>query len=808
MTIASLIVDVAANTANLQRDTAKISSTLDSVAGMATKLAGVLGVAFSVQQVVGFAREIASFASDMVDLSAETGIGVERLQALNYVAAGAGLTVQDLAGAVSQLSRRLASGDDGAINALGRLSLKFWEIRQMAPDQAFIAISKALAGIEDPMERSRIAFELFGKSGSKMLRIMTDDIEGLIGAAEASGAVMDEELIKKADAFDDFWAQSWLKFRGYAASAIGAAASFLGSLSSQDATQNFMNARAGGPVGQTPDQLAARAAVQNAEFLAAQLRTLRPSGVTTGSLFASIAPTEAEIARLTRITDPLQHAVKTTKDMADAAREAAEFIGQETAQLQGLAAEAASLPVFQEQIMSVRQFGRQLPGEIRQITQGAQTLFHAEGSRGGATFAEAIGGGLRTSLGPAILSAIQGGGNVLGSIAGTVGQSITKHFFGGEVFQKGITDTLGKTFGGALNAILPGIGSLLGPAIQGLGKLFGGLFGGEGKKVNDMRDKAFDAAGGFDVLNQRAAEAGLTLDRVLAAKKVKDFEAAMAELNAKLGNFEAERAADALRLDEAIKKYGFSMAELGATLRNQKLHEQAVELIEDWRVLVGSGIDVETVNTRMSEAMSAYLDLAIRTGGEVPVAMRPILQSMVDQGVLLDENGVAITDLGRLNIHWSESMTQGFDRVVTKLQELIDKLQGTGEAIEDIPSQVTVGVDFDVTPPQMPDFGSGFWDVSSLMNRGGPWWEQMPGFAHGTGGQFMDFGAGTPVMLHGRERVMTEREGMSGWFGGSKSTGHDDEVHQEIVAMRRDLRDLPSILQVAMQDAYLLAGAR
>lgn len=35
----------------------------------------------------------------------------------------------------------------------------------------------------------------------------------------------------------------------------------------------------------------------------------------------------------------------------------------------------------------------------------------------------------------------------------------------------------------------------------------------------------------------------------------------------------------------------------------------------------------------------------------------------------------------------------------------------------------------------------------------------VPGFAGGTRGAYVDFGAGTPVMLHGRERIVTEREG-------------------------------------------------
>jgi TP901 family phage tail tape measure protein len=37
--------------------------------------------------------------------------------------------------------------------------------------------------------------------------------------------------------------------------------------------------------------------------------------------------------------------------------------------------------------------------------------------------------------------------------------------------------------------------------------------------------------------------------------------------------------------------------------------------------------------------------------------------------------------------------------------------------------------------------------------------EPAPGFAGGTGGRFLDFGAGTTAVLHGRERVVTEAEG-------------------------------------------------
>jgi hypothetical protein len=42
----------------------------------------------------------------------------------------------------------------------------------------------------------------------------------------------------------------------------------------------------------------------------------------------------------------------------------------------------------------------------------------------------------------------------------------------------------------------------------------------------------------------------------------------------------------------------------------------------------------------------------------------------------------------------------------------------------------------------------------------------LPAFASGTHGQYMDFGPGTPVMLHGRERVMTAGEAFVDSRGG------------------------------------------
>ena len=91
-----------------------------------------------------------------------------------------------------------------------------------------------------------------------------------------------------------------------------------------------------------------------------------------------------------------------------------------------------------------------------------------------------------------ILGAIQGGGDVGKSIGSFFGGQLLTGLTGenGPLSKSVLSKILGSTFGGALNAILPGLGSILG---AGLGSLFdkiGGLFGGK-SDVSKARDAFF-----------------------------------------------------------------------------------------------------------------------------------------------------------------------------------------------------------------------------------------------------------------------------------------------------------------------------
>jgi hypothetical protein len=252
----------------------------------------------------------------------------------------------------------------------------------------------------------------------------------------------------------------------------------------------------------------------------------------------------------------------------------------------------------------------------------------------------------------------------------------------------------------------------------------------------------------------------------------KDVEAALATINAVLN----EQKQDAADLDAAIQKYGFSLEELGPKMQKQRLDEQATTILNDWRLLVASGIDLTTVNEHMASTMTDYLHQARLTGQEVPASMKPILQTMLDQGLLTDEAGTKITDLKDLGVAFSETMTQGFERVVQKLSELIDKLGLVPNALNAIPDH-TVHIDYEYAPYNPPDYGSrgGLVTAAGIQHlAGGGRVLPFPGQPRGTDN--------IPIWASEGERLLSVRQNRAYEAGG----GGDAKVLAELKAMRAD----------------------
>lgn len=283
-----------------------------------------------------------------------------------------------------------------------------------------------------------------------------------------------------------------------------------------------------------------------------------------------------------------------------------------------------------------------------------------------------------------ILSAIQGGGDVLKSVGA---------MFGSKVFGEGsklvtdmtswLTKGLGKTIGGALGAIVPGLGTLLGSGIGSIaGKIFGSIFGGEAKKVMGMRQDFIEAAGGIGELERKAAEAGISLDKLLNTKKVADFNDAVKQLQ------------DAFQLHDqavedvnaAMKKYGLTIDEMGPKWARQELDKKAMELLKDYELLSAAGADQTAIIEHMGPALNEYVQDCLKAGIAIPENLRPALQKMAEMGELTDANGEKITDVSKLN--FTKDLTTQVQDLVQSIKDLVNALLGIPKSID---TQINVG---------------------------------------------------------------------------------------------------------------------
>jgi len=210
------------DTAEFETNAKKSKSTTEGMEKSLLSFAKTLTGAFTASAIIAYGREVLKFADDIGDLSTQTGISTSRLQALNYVMAGSGVTVDDLANGIAQLSKRLVGGDTGAANAIRTLGLNVDQLIAMSPDKAFIAIGEAVSKIPNPMERSAIMMELFGRNGSQYLKAVTADMGKLVDQVEKTGPILSQNLIDSADKFDRVWEQGKITLKAWTGALIEA----------------------------------------------------------------------------------------------------------------------------------------------------------------------------------------------------------------------------------------------------------------------------------------------------------------------------------------------------------------------------------------------------------------------------------------------------------------------------------------------------------------------------------------------------------------------------------------------------------
>ena len=743
-----------------------------------TAVSGLIALQAS-QWVLGFAKDLLASADALTKLNAQTGISIEWLQRLQIAGDDAGVSIEDIAAAASYLQKQIGSGDKSTIAAIEKLGLSVADLKTMSQGELFATMVTSLGDVHDQLELAATSQEVFGKGATHILPLVKRGIEDVRDAFVAS-----DHAWQKLDDWGDKLGSWWRTGKGVLAEAVvflgeklpDAVALFTGSLAGRKMQESAdllveinkqlaimdKTVASRGPAGmpkalpkiEIPDAADVRALDKEIEKLAGDnekaakaaadhakaLADFRQSMITTEGVAIMMAgqirsaltdlstlPTDAMGEVLAEGIARSEIAFRSALAEAEVARDLGAKIRAESRALLA-EGEADATRALNHTLAMIAAIDSQVGPQID------KALLAARNSQ------KALGEFFKTDLPRSILAAVQGGGDVLKSVGSTIGNYLL------DPKQSGIGASIAANvaklpglIAGPINAILPGVGSLIGPAVAKVGGWIKGLFtGGEGAKVNDLRDQFVAAAGGINQLNIQAQAAGMTLDNLLAAKKVTAFESAVKELSSA---FDFQKTSiDAVY--EAAQRYGFTLNELGPALQRQELDKQAQQLFKDYEILTSAGLDLVAVHERMSATVSDYVNNAVAMGVEIPSAMRPMLESFVQAGTLLDASGNAITNLEDSGISFALTMSEGFKSLIDEVKKLTDAIaRGLGLAITNVPPlDVKGNVTWNVPP--IPTPGAGV---------------PMESYQEGTDG-FRNFGAGTPAMLHGWEAVVPRDE--------------------------------------------------
>ncbi len=163
----------------------------------------------------GSAKLFSSMGDQVAKMSKRTGLSVETLSELKFVASQTGTEFESLEMGFRRMQRSIYDAGRGlstATDALSDLGLRFEDLDGLSPEQQFKLLAERIGALKDPTKRAAIALTLFGRTGTNLLpmfKLGADGIEELQNQARALGLTMSGKDAKAAEDFTDTLDKLW-----------------------------------------------------------------------------------------------------------------------------------------------------------------------------------------------------------------------------------------------------------------------------------------------------------------------------------------------------------------------------------------------------------------------------------------------------------------------------------------------------------------------------------------------------------------------------------------------------------------------
>lgn len=229
--VAALNIRLEATAARFENEMRRATRTLDRQAGRMERRASSLdrrlsavGARFGKQLLAGAGafltvqgfRRLSGAIQGTVDklddigkTADKLGLTTDALQELRVAAELSGVATKTFDMAFQRFTRRAgeaAQGTGEAKDALKTLGVTLDDLRTRSPEQLFNQVADAIANVEDPAERLRLAFKLFDSEGAALVNALTGGsaaLEEMRAQARELGVVFDESLIRRAEGVKD-----------------------------------------------------------------------------------------------------------------------------------------------------------------------------------------------------------------------------------------------------------------------------------------------------------------------------------------------------------------------------------------------------------------------------------------------------------------------------------------------------------------------------------------------------------------------------------------------------------------------------
>jgi len=177
---------------------ADIGSKINTALGVAA-LASITGLAYMIGQVT-------DSVSKLNDEARSLGTSVASLQKLQYAVGLAGISSDELEGAMTRVAKSVRDAGDSsssASRALSKLGLSASTLSSMSVDEQYIAIVDSLGKVKNQADQTDISLTLFGKGGLKQLKAVRDEIGKNAEEFEKFGGSLTESQVASIDDFGD-----------------------------------------------------------------------------------------------------------------------------------------------------------------------------------------------------------------------------------------------------------------------------------------------------------------------------------------------------------------------------------------------------------------------------------------------------------------------------------------------------------------------------------------------------------------------------------------------------------------------------